>query len=61
MNRCDSRPCPMADFISRTLERASDYSIVYNISTEKCYFITKVGDINTTCVNEGAGVSQSVE
>ena len=37
------------DFISRTLERTSE-----------CYCITHVGDIYTTCVNEGAGVGQSV-
>lgn len=49
----------MADFISRTPERASDYNIVYNIYTEKCYCITNFSDIYTACVNEGAGVGQS--
>jgi len=60
MDQCSSRPCPMADFISRALERASNYSIVYNISTEKCYCITNIGDVYITSFNEGAGVGQSV-
>jgi hypothetical protein len=44
---------PNGDFISRTLERTSDYS-------EKCYCITNVGNIYTACVNEESGVGQSV-
>jgi hypothetical protein len=45
----------MADFISRTLERASDYNIVYNIYTEKWYCITNVGDIYTAGVGQSEG------